>query len=72
MKVVLLMDNMIEQLHPNLTAKNYVFIVSKSNYINLCSELKRNVRTYKKFKVVSNPMCETDKQYLMNKKDYVQ
>ena len=45
-------DLMIAQVPEKLLKKPFI-LISKTNYSKLCIELKRNVRTYKGFKVRS-------------------
>jgi len=51
MKVGKLLDDMIKTRPSSLMPKDTILLMSKENYKKLCKELKRNVRTYKKFKV---------------------
>jgi len=46
------LDLMIKQIPDNLPNKPFI-LISKTNYSKLCIELKRNVRTYKGFKIRS-------------------
>lgn len=46
------LDLMIDQILIGFHEKQF-FLLSKSNYEKLCIELKRNVRTYKGYKVRS-------------------
>ena len=69
MSAIKLMDRMIEQLPKGFTPKNHVFVVSKKIHSTLCKELNRNVKTYKKYKLVSSFLCADDKQYLMKEHD---
>jgi len=45
-------DLIIKQVPEKLLKKPFI-LISKTNYSKLCIELKRNVRTYKGFKVRS-------------------
>lgn len=51
-KVSIELDLIIKQVPNGLLKKPYI-LLSKSNYEKLCIELKRNVRTYKGYKVRS-------------------
>lgn len=46
------LDLIIKQVPEKLLKKPFI-LISKTNYSKLCIELKRNVRTYKGFKVRS-------------------
>ena len=70
MTAVELMDKMISQLPKAFTPKDMVFILSNKNYEMLCTELKRKVRTYKKYTVKTHVLCPKENQYFLHKKDF--
>ena len=47
------LDLMIGQVPSNLINEKPFILLSENNYDKLCVELKRNVRTYKGFKIRS-------------------
>lgn len=53
MKATEILDSYMQQWNESDKDNPYEIIVAKSVYKKLCEELKRNVRTYKRHKVIA-------------------
>lgn len=70
MKVVEIMDKMINHRKGFLKTKELIFAMSKPQYNSLCLELKRLVKSYKRIKVQLCIGLPEGCIYLMPKKNY--